>query len=180
MQQSPSYSIIPPSIIPEKLPHASQSTDEEIYRALKAMEKDEAQESFKIRPLHQNRGKIHKSLSQSSEFAKNAPKRHTPVAHGIRNYRGNAESQSIGYMSVEGMENEFAHEIDITYPASGRSYTIKRSEYPKFYKKLDANRDGKIRLYEISSVQHTITDITPRYAEGDINSVVRDFLKARF
>lgn len=70
-------------------------------------------------------------------------------------------------------------ELNITYPKSGRSFVISKSMYPEFYRKLDLNNDGKITLDEVGRVQQTLNAITEKYPKGDIDSIVRAFLRAK-
>lgn len=70
-------------------------------------------------------------------------------------------------------------ELNINYPKSGKSYVISKSIYPEFYRKLDFNKDGKITLDEVGRAQQTLNAITKKYSEGDIDSIVREFLRVK-
>lgn len=76
--------------------------------------------------------------------------------------------------------NEDFEKDGIYYPRTGKRYPIPRSKYPEFYDRLDPDRDGKITMYELGRIQRVLSEITTRYQEGDIDSIVREFLRVRF
>ncbi|MBI2172653.1 MAG: hypothetical protein HYT73_00380 [Candidatus Aenigmarchaeota archaeon] len=52
-----------------------------------------------------------------------------------------------------------------------------RERYPEFYRRLDRNHDGSVSQHEIAEYQKTFSDATGKYPEGDMDSVVREFLR---
>lgn len=84
----------------------------------------------------------------------------------------------VEYLRKEEMENIPASEGQgIFYPKSGAFYPIEKSRYPEFYRKCDLDGDGKITLYELGKMQRKFNGITAKYPEGDVNSIVKEFLK---
>ncbi len=121
--------------------------------------------------------KIYEALNPNSEFSQETPSNHAPVVVERRDENNNIISQEKKYLTREELEESSVTEIEINYPDTGNRYPISREKYPKFYKKLDKNKDGKLDLEEIGRYQNKINTITKKYPEGDIESIVREFLK---
>jgi hypothetical protein len=84
----------------------------------------------------------------------------------------------VEYLRKEEMENIPANEEqEIFYPKTGAFYPIKKSRHPEFYKKCDLDGDGVITLYELGKMQRKFNRITAKYPEGDVDSIVKEFVK---
>jgi len=80
------------------------------------------------------------------------------------------------YGSQKELESQFVDPVRINYE-SGKSYVIDKDEYPKLYKKLDLNGDGKISLFELYKINPLLGRIISKYKEGDIKSIAKEFLE---
>ncbi len=80
------------------------------------------------------------------------------------------------YSSRETLEDKFVSNLVITYN-SGKQFKIKKDNYPELYEKLDLNGDGKISYFELYKANGLFNQITLRNREGDIKSIVKDFIK---
>lgn len=112
-------------------------------------------------------------------FNKRGPVGCAPVVIERRDAAGNVSERRVEYLRKEKMESILAdnEEQKIYYPATGAFYPIKKSRYPEFYKKCDLDGDGVITLYELGETQQKFSKITAKYPEGDVDSIVREFVK---
>lgn len=86
----------------------------------------------------------------------------------------------VEYLRKEEIENIPANEEqEIFYPKTGAFYPIKESRHPEFYKKCDLDGDGIITLYELGKTQYEFNRITAKYPEGDVDSIVKEFVSTR-
>ncbi len=85
----------------------------------------------------------------------------------------------VEYLRKEEMENapSSSGANGIFYPKTGAFYPIDKSRHPGFYEKCDLNGDGKLSLYELGKVQRRLNRITAKYREGDVDSIVKEFVK---
>jgi hypothetical protein len=119
---------------------------------------------------------IYKSLNPNSEFSRATPPEMRPVIKEIKNEKTGVVTRTKEYVSQKELREVKLSEIGMIYPASGNYYLISREKYPEFYNILDRNKDGKIDLNEMGRVQDLFSKITHKYPEGDLDSVIRDFL----
>jgi hypothetical protein len=125
-----------------------------------------------------NNTDLYNSILPSSDFARSTPPGYAPVVVEITDAEGNVLSRSVERYSKKQMESEVVdYDIPILYPKSRRTYIIERSKYPEFYKVSDLNRDGKITLYELGQTQFIFHEITGKYPEGDVDSIVKEFVR---
>lgn len=138
-------------------------------------------------------GDWHESVPQTAEskppvediavyqtlFNKRGPVGYAPVVTERRDAAGNVSERRVEYLRKEKMESILAdnEEQKIYYPATGAFYPIDKSRYPEFYKKCDLDGDGVITLYELGETQEKFSKITAKYPEGDVDSIVREFVK---
>ena len=122
--------------------------------------------------------KIYEALNPNSEFSQETPMNHAPVVVERRDENNNIISQETKYLTREEMEESATEETGINYPSTGHYYPISREKYPKFYKKLDKNKDGKLDLEELGRYSYEFNMATKKYPEGDIEHIVKEFLKS--
>ena len=107
---------------------------------------------------------------------RSAPRGHIPIARKTVDADGNV-SRSIEYISREEAEKIKTDEIGFTYISTGKRYVIGRERYPEFYRRLDRNGDGLVSSYENAKDQKKFSDATGEYPEGDIDSIVKEFMR---
>ncbi len=122
--------------------------------------------------------KIYESLNPNSEFSRSTPSNHAPVVIERRDENNNVISQETKYLTRKELEESAVTEIEINYPGTGNRYPISREKYQKFYKKLDKNKDGKLDLEELGRYSYEFNMVTKKYTEGDIENIVKEFLRS--
>ncbi len=90
---------------------------------------------------------------------------------------GEVARMLAGYPQKEAVKDEIVDETGIFYPKTGAYYPIERARYPEFYRKCDLNHDGIVMLSELGKAQREFHKITDKYPEGDVDSIVREFVK---
>jgi len=111
-------------------------------------------------------------------FDKRGPVGCAPAVREVRDAAGNVLERGVEYLRKEEMENIPANEEqEIFYPETGVFYPIKKSRHPEFYKKCDLDGNGVITLYELGKMQQKFNSITAKYPEGDVDSIVKEFVK---
>lgn len=90
-------------------------------------------------------------------------------------------SGQVSEVSIECMRGDSPRgargQIGLSYPGSGRFYPIERSRYPEFYRICDLDGNGELSMAEIGRIQRTLNDITRRHPEGDVDAIVREFMR---
>ena len=124
----------------------------------------------------EERVRVYGAVLPSSEFSQSTPKDYAPVVVRVESADGN-ETIKAERRSKQDMEREISDDIGITYPVSGKRYAIERLKYPRFFDRLDFDRDGEVSLYELGEAQSTIFKITQKKKEGDLDAIVKEFLK---
>jgi hypothetical protein len=113
-------------------------------------------------------------------FSKRGPAGYAPAVKERRDASGNVLERRLEYSRKEEMERVQANEEqEIFYPKTGAFYPIKKSRYPEFYQKCDLDGDGVITLYELGEMQYEFNRITTKYPEGDVDSIVKEFVSTR-
>lgn len=103
------------------------------------------------------------------------------VVHEITGaLKENTEKIWLECVPKEEKSTDTVDEMNIYYPVSGRHYPIKKEQYPEFYKKSDLNGDGLVTLDEIGDTRDILNAITTKYPEGDIDSIVKEFIRTKF
>jgi len=100
-----------------------------------------------------------------------------PVVKDVKEVERTFLGQKAGYPRKETVKDEPVDETGIFYPKTGAYYPIERARYPEFYKKCDSNRDGIVMLSELGKAQRELNKITDKYPEGDVDSIVKEFVK---
>lgn len=59
----------------------------------------------------------------------------------------------------------------------GKEYTISRSEYPEFYRRLDIDRNGEVVMREFTRHGVIFEGLTEGIRDGDLESIVNRFLR---
>ncbi|MBI2507978.1 hypothetical protein HYV89_03420 [Candidatus Woesearchaeota archaeon] len=124
----------------------------------------------------EERVRVYGAVLPSSEFSQSTPKDYAPVVVRVEGADGN-ETIKAERRSKQDMEREISDDIGITYPVSGKRYAIERAKYPEFFDKLDLDRDRMVSLYELGEAQSTLYKITGKKKEGDLDAIVKEFLK---
>jgi len=133
-------------------------------------------EEYKPIKTKEERARAYSAVLPSSEFSQSTPKGYAPVVVRARDANGN-ESMKTSRMSRQEMEESKSDDIGITYHVSGNRYAIEREKYPEFFDRLDLDKDGSVSLYELGEAQSVIFKITGKKKEGDLDSIVKEFLK---
>lgn len=102
------------------------------------------------------------------------PYGHRPVVHET------TEKIWLECIPKEEKLTDTVDETGIYYPVTGRYYPINKDLYPEFYRKSDLNGDGIITIDELGDTQLILNAITAKYPEGDIDSIVKEFIRTKF
>jgi hypothetical protein len=107
------------------------------------------------------------------------PEGYRPMIREVKESTANATvSIFLECVPTTASGSEIIEDTGIYYPKTGSFYPIKRDRYPEFYRKADSDGDGRLSMDEVGELQHLMDEITARYPEGDIELIVRDFLRA--
>ncbi len=162
----------------ENISNTYESSDPATEISRESLPQESVSEQAVNEPKVEDPLKIYESLNPNSEFSRSTPSNHAPVVIERRDENNNVISQETKYLTRKELEESAVTEIEINYPGTGNRYPISREKYQKFYKKLDKNKDGKLDLEELGRYSYEFNMVTKKYTEGDIENIVKEFLRS--